>query len=378
MPTDAAETQSDGVVSWVDRLIRRGIAAEASDIHFEPTDEALTVRFRVDSLLSDVERLPRHIAANVCARLKVMAGLLTYRTDVPQEGVIERGRWGLECDIRVATFPTVRGERAVLRLWAGSRRALRLTDLGLADATIERLRRLLDSAQGLIVVCGPAGSGKTTTLYAVLEHLVRTRAGMSVLAVEDPVEIRLDGVTQIQIEAARGLTYGTALRSLLRQDPQVLMIGEVRDAETAQIVTEAALTGHLLLTTMHSGTPAEAIVRLLELGVPAYQVTSTLRGVLAQRLVRRLCSECGGRSASQAAGEACARCAGRGYAGRTAVGCLAEMSAELRKAILDGADAAGLSLAGGCEQIEQDAMRLVASGKTTRDELKRVLGDGVV
>ena len=280
------ETPNEGVVHVVDDLIRRAIAARASDLHFEPLDTGLQTRLRIDGLLHDGDLLPAVIAPNVVARLKVLAGLLTYRTDVPQEGSVSRQTGAFGCDIRVATFPTVRGERAVLRLMGSERRPLTLAELGHDPELIERFARVLDQPQGLVVVCGPAGSGKSTTLYAALEHLRCKRPGVSILALEDPVEVRLEGVTQVQVEPTRQLTYPVALRSLLRQDPQILMVGEVRDAQTAGIVIEAALTGHLLLTTLHSGSPAAAIIRLRELGVPSYQLTSTLHAVLAQRLLR--------------------------------------------------------------------------------------------
>ena len=221
------------------------------------------------------------------------------------------------------------------------------------------LRRQVLAPQGLIVVCGPAGSGKTTTLYALLEYIMDQRPGVSVIAVEDPVEIRTTGITQVQVQPQRGLTYPVVLRSLLRQDPQVLMIGEVRDAETAHIVIEAALTGHLLLTTIHSGTPAEAIVRLREIGVPGYQLTSTLRGILAQRLLRTTTAADGGSE----------------YAGRTACGHFVELTPALRQAILNEADTATLSHPAICPgSLHEDARRLVQAGRTTEEEVRRVLG----
>lgn len=363
-----ADEHAGGVVALVSGLIARAVAARASDLHLEPTESGLAVRLRVDALLHDLEPLPAVIGPNVIARLKVLAGLLTYRSDIPQEGSIAAGA-DTPVDIRVATFPTIRGERAVLRFLGAARRMLRLEELGHAPATLAGLEALLAAPAGLVIVCGPAGSGKTTTLYALLERILRIRPGASVLAVEDPVEIRLAGVTQVQINPARGLTYAAALRSLLRQDPQVLMIGEIRDAETAGVVIEAALTGHQLFSTLHSGTAAEALVRLREMGVPAYQLTSTVQGVLAQRLLRTSCAHC-------ATGPTrCSTCLGTGYAGRAAIGHLVTMSAELRDALLGGADVAGLSatpLRTG--SLRADAERLLAEGRTTAAEVQRVLG----
>jgi len=354
-----SQESANRVVELVADLLRRAISAGASDVHFEPGDDCLRVRFRIDGVLRDVETLPAVVTPNVVARLKVLSGLLTYRTDVPQEGSIAPGSGGFGCDIRVATFPTVRGERVVLRLLAQVHRLMTLDELGFDAALVERLRQCMAGSQGLFLVCGPAGSGKTTTLYALLHYLLEARAGLSIFAIEDPVEIRLDGITQVEIRPARGLSYPVALRSLLRQDPQVLMIGEVRDAETARVVVEAALTGHLLLSTMHSGTPAEAIVRLREMGIPAYQLTSTLTGVLAQRLVRK----CAG-------GEPAA-----GFSGRTAIGHLVVLDSALRRAILDEVDTAALAdAASGSGSLRADAERLLRDGLTTAEEVRRVLG----
>lgn len=367
------ETQSDGVVDLVSDLVRRAIDARASDVHFEPGDDGLRVRFRVDALLHEVEKLPAAIAPNVIARLKVLSGLLTYRTDLPQEGGMDSEKSGFACDIRVATFPTIRGERAVLRLLTNVHDLMTLEQLGHDPRLIDRITPQLMSPQGLLIVCGPAGSGKTTTLYAMLNYILEHRPGESVFAVEDPVEIRLDGITQVQVQPARGLTYPIALRSLLRQDPQVLMIGEIRDADTADIVIEAALTGHLLLTTLHSGSGAEAIVRLREMGVPAYQLTSTLNGVLAQRLLRTVCGDC----ETDQPRKDCPTCGGTGFAGRTAIGQFLAASPALRQAILNGADVAELSdekLSPG--SLRQDAQRLLKTGRSTEQEVCRVLGGG--
>ncbi len=368
-----SDDHAEGVVDLVNDVIRRAIAARASDVHFDPGETAMRVRFRVDGLLRDVEELPTAIGPNVVARLKVLAGLLTYRSDVPQEGGIDHATTGFPGDMRVATFPTIRGERVVLRLMAQAHRFLRLDDLGHDPTLVARITRRLALPQGLILVCGPAGSGKTTTLAAMLEYILRQRPGVSIISVEDPVEIRLDGVTQVEIETARGLTYPVALRSLLRQDPQVLMIGEVRDATVAEIIVEVALTGHLVLSTMHSGSAAEAIVRLREMGVPAYQITSTLQGVLSQRLLRTVAEP----RAPHADDEPSRQIppTERRYVGRTAVGHFVEMTLGLRQAILDGADVAQLSAPEHCPgSLRDDAQRLLQAGRTTPEEVQRVLG----
>lgn len=353
-------SEPPGVVELVEEVIRRAIHAGATDVHFDPSDAGLRVRLRVDGVLHDHERFPAAIAPNVVARLKVLAGLLTYRSDVPQEGRITDDA-GFPCEVRVATLPTTCGERVVLRLLANAGRFLRLDDLGHSPALVERLVARLRSPQGLLIVCGPANSGKTTSLYAMLDHLLARRPGVSILSIEDPVEIRLDGVTQVKLEPLRGLTYPTVLRSALRQDPQVLMIGEVRDRDVADIVIEAALTGHLLVTTMHAASPAGAIVRLREMGIPPYQITSTLIGVLSQRLVRTMHPADSGTEPR--------------FGGRSAIGQFVEMTPALRRAILADADLDSLaSIEPGTGALRADAERLLASGRTTADEVQRVLG----
>ncbi|MBL8878858.1 MAG: Flp pilus assembly complex ATPase component TadA [Phycisphaerales bacterium] len=365
-----ADGHSPNIVGLVSDLLDRAVISRATDVHFEPGDSALLVRFRVDGVLREIDRLPIAITPNIIARLKVLASLLTYRTDTPQEGSFAHARAGGATDIRVATFPTIRGERVVLRLLPAGQKRLHLDDLGHSAATTARLRAACRATDGMLIVCGPVGSGKTTTLHALLDEIRRARPGASIFAIEDPVEMRIDSVTQTQIEPARGLTYAVALRSLLRQDPQVLMVGEIRDAEVAQIAAEAALTGHLLLTTLHSGQAVDAIVRLREMGLAPYQITSALRGVISQRLVRTIC-EC------RAAGPAvCTRCGGSGYAGRTAIGQFVEMTQALRDSIIADADSQQLRTAATCASLRDDAARLLSANRTTKPEIDRVLGDG--
>lgn len=379
MPS-ASLQPADGVVRLVDDLIDRAGRAAASDVHFEPTDAGLRVRFRVDSELHDVESIPMALASNVVARLKVLANLLTYRVDVPQEGALTLINSLAEpCDVRVSTFPTIRGERVVLRFLAREVNARSLSDLGLSVHMQTALARAADTGGGLILITGPAGSGKTTTLYALLHHLRHTRPAHSIVTLEDPVEYRMDGITQIQVQPQRDLSYAVALRSLLRQDPETILLGEIRDAETAHVAAEAALTGHLLLSTLHAGTPAEAVLRLMEMGLPAYQITSGVRLVASQRLLRTLCVHC--RRPTHADDEpfsagACDACLNTGYRGRSAVAEFAAMTAALRQAVLRNADASELAAAAGATvSIQDDAARHVRDGRTTRAECRRVLGD---
>lgn len=379
------DTQSgESVVPLINNLLARAMAQRASDVHFEPTEDHMQVRFRLDGMLHDVETLPGTIAQNIVARLKVMAGLLTYRIDIPQEGSLPTVSIGQpdDCsamDMRVATFPTIRGERAVVRFLYSGTGVNELSDLGFTRAMTDALRDAAEQQAGMILVTGPAGAGKSTTLYAIARHILTATPGRSVVALEDPVEQRVDGMTQIQIAPHGELDYAKAMRSLLRQDPQVLLVGEVRDAQTADIVVEASLTGHLLLTTMHSGDPAEAVVRLLEMGIPSYQIVSTLTLVCSQRLVRTLCLDC--RRKTDQADEpytrvGCEACHETGYRGRTACGQILRLDESVRKGVLDHATAGELRRIGESQgpSLLDDAARLVREGLTDADEVQRVIG----
>src|SRR4051812_2680738 len=310
----------------VDQLLAAARAAEVSDVHFHPRADGLDVRWRIDGVLQPVAVLPARVAPNVVARLKVLAELLTYRTDVPQEGRI-RGVPG-EAEMRLSTFPTLHGEKAVVRVFAGPGRLLRLNDLGLPVEVKEALSGFLDETSGAVILSGPAGSGKTTTIYACLRELAaRSRGERSLATLEDPIESVVDGVAQSQVNAAAGLTLESGLKALLRQDPEVIAIGEIRDRATAEIALQAALTGHLTLTTFHAGSACEVIGRLLDMGIEPYAIRSGLRAVVAQRLLRRLCPECSTPSdrpedrlglpvARARVARGCDACAGTGYQGR--------------------------------------------------------------
>jgi type II secretory ATPase GspE/PulE/Tfp pilus assembly ATPase PilB-like protein len=374
-PTDARD-----VVGLVDDLLQQAIGSGASDVHFEPADRGLDVKFRLDGVLNLVESLPAALADNIVARLKVLGGLLTYRNDIPQEGRLEVSgeSQAAVTDVRLAIFPTIYGQRAVVRLFYRQQGLLELAQLGF-DRQMERcLKAVAAQNQGVLLLTGPAGSGKSTTLAAVLRHIVRALPGKSIVALEDPVEIRVDGVTQVPITPHGQMTFPTALRSLLRQDPQVLMIGEIRDAETARIAVEAGLTGHLLMSTMHSGTPAGALLRLLEMGIEPYQVTSSISAVLNQRLVRRLCEKCrrpGAEGRFEPMG--CESCLGTGFKGRALVAEMIQLDSDLRKAILAKADLdelEALLAAKGHVSVLQDGWRLVRDGTTTEAELNKVCG----
>jgi len=372
------------VVALVDDLLCDAIACGASDVHFEPTNEDLIVKFRLDGALKTIEVLPAILKENIIARLKVLGGLLTYRNDLPQEGRIKGHEASLTqgkvTDKRLAVFPTIHGQRAVVRIFYENAGLTELKQLGFSDYIFSALSDISSRNQGVLLLTGPAGSGKSTTLAALLRNILRTHPGKSIIALEDPVERNIHGVTQIEISAHGEMTFPIALRSLLRQDPQVLMVGEIRDAETARIAIEAGLTGHLLMSTMHSGTPAGAILRLLEMGIEPYQVTSSVSAVMNQRLVRKLCPNCKKEDKPSGIFQAvgCDDCFNTGFKGRVLICEMVQLDGELRKAILEKADMETLQdilKSRGHMNLAQDARRLVNEGITTPQEVQAVIGN---
>ncbi|MCF4164791.1 Flp pilus assembly complex ATPase component TadA [Zavarzinia compransoris] len=382
------------VVRLVNGLITRAVDLQASDIHLEPAEDGLKVRFRIDGALIDQEVLAPALRAAVVSRIKVMAGLDIAERRLPQDGRLRFAVRGHDIDFRVATAPVIHGEAVVLRVLDRSHLALDFAALGFSPDLTAAWRRALHRPHGIVLVTGPTGSGKTTTLYASLTEL--NTAERKILTVEDPIEYRLDGISQTQVRPRIGLDFASALRSFLRQDPDVMMVGEIRDLETVQVAIQASLTGHTILSTLHTNDAASAVTRLLDMGAEPYLVTSTLSAVLAQRLVRRLCPAC--REAYVPTAEAlaalglppredlrfhravgCSACGGSGYRGRVAVTELLVMSDALARLVLARAEArdiARTATAEGLRPMLQDGIDKVAAGLTTVDEVLRVTRDG--
>ena len=369
---EATGTETESAVEVVDRLLRDARACGASDVHLDPGCDGTTVRMRRDGVLQTTGVLDGVPNPHLVGRCKALADLLVYRQDLPQEGRIAGDRAGLDCDVRVATYPTLFGERVALRLDAPDGAPRELTDLDLDPSVCGALTHAIEEQGGVVLLTGPSGSGKTTTLYSCLHHLTTLGFERSIVTVEDPVERVLPGVVQTEVRPSVGLDFPRALRSLLRQDPEVILVGEIRDRETAAIAFEAGLTGHLVVSTVHAGTAPEVFTRLLEMGVEPFVLTTTVRGVLAQRLLRRVCRHGGNDDETN-----CATCSGVGYAGRQLVAEWLTMTSELRDAVLargDGVRLDAAARAGGYETLRDAAQRLVADGWTDQQEVERVLG----
>ena len=366
---DLLETADDApIIRLLNALLTQAARDGASDIHIEPYERHSSVRFRVDGDLREVVQPHRALHAALISRLKIMADLDIAEKRLPQDGRISLRLGQRAIDVRVSTLPSAHGERAVLRLLDKSESQLSLPGLGMEGDTLTRLQRLIAQPHGIILVTGPTGSGKTTTLYAALQQLdTQTR---NILTVEDPVEYELPGVGQTQVNPRIDLTFAKALRAILRQDPDVIMIGEIRDYETAQIAIQASLTGHLVVATLHTNDAPSAVTRLIDMGVEPFLLSSSLLGVLAQRLLRRLCTHC--------QGQGCEACHHSGYHGRTGIFELLTTDDELRALIHAQASEADLRACAqrhGMRLMREDGERLVAQGLTSREELLRVTRD---
>jgi general secretion pathway protein E len=382
------------VTQLVNLILLEAVKADASDIHLEPFEDRLRVRYRIDGFLYDRASPPKHLEAAVLSRLKVMARLDIAEKRLPQDGVARLRVGPREIDVRVSTVPVAGGERIVLRLLNKDSTVLALHQLGMPGAMVDRFRDLVAAPQGIVLVTGPTGSGKTTTLYAALQELDTRR--LNVMTIEDPVEYQLPSISQIQVNPRIDLTFARALRHVLRQDPDVILVGETRDLETAEIAIRASLTGHLVFTTLHTNDAVSAPVRLADMGVPPYLLSAALRGVLAQRLVRRLCPACRREAAIgpddvDGLGDAARAFVGRphwrpvgcdrcldGYRGRTGLFELMRAEGAVAEAVRTGAGPVELrrvAAAAGMAPLLADGLAKAAAGETSLDELRRAVGE---
>lgn len=385
------------VIRMVNLIMQRAVEMRASDIHVEPFEQTLKVRFRIDGVLREVESPPVRSTAAVISRIKIMAKLNIAERRLPQDGRIKLQVQGKELDLRVSTVPTMHGESVVIRLLHKESIKFDFNSLGFEGGSLDRFMGVLEQPHGIILITGPTGSGKSTTLYTAL-HKINT-PDRKIITVEDPVEYQLEGVNQIQTKPQIGLTFAAALRSIVRQDPDVIMIGEMRDIETARIAVQSALTGHLVLSTLHTNDAAGGVTRLLDMGLEDYLISSTVNGILGQRLVRKLCPLC--RESYEPLPEAaaelrlwnysdardiplyrpvgCHACDGTGYKGRLAITELLVMSDDIRRLVMTNAPARKIeeqSLLEGMSTMYEDGVRKAVQGLTTVEEVLRVTSEG--
>jgi type II secretory ATPase GspE/PulE/Tfp pilus assembly ATPase PilB-like protein len=388
------ESPDSPIVRFVDRMILRAIAESASDIHIEPLERRVRVRIRVDGVIHDLYSPPRSLGPAILTRIKLISGMNIAERRRPQDGSIEIRRGDVQADVRVSVIPTAAGERAVLRLLDPRTRLRDLEQLGL-DEPLPAVEGLLERTHGIFLVTGPTGSGKTTTIYAALNRL--NSPGRNIITIEDPVEYRLEGISQLQVRRATGFTFAAGLRSILRQDPDIIFVGEVRDRETAEIAVQAAMTGHLVLSTLHTNDAPGAIYRLIDMGIEPYQVAGALIGALAQRLLRLNCAACSrpytppppelepfqGFPGADSVGElvrgsGCSACRGTGFKGRTGIFELMlvdEQVIAFLRAPSVADDLRQRLIAAGLTPLEHHGWRKVLQGRTTPEELLRVVKD---
>ena len=392
---DLADTEamanSPPVIKLLQYILFQAIRDRASDIHLEPFDGDFKIRYRVDGALYELEAPPQHLSLPLISRVKVMAGLDIAETRLPQDGRIEISIAGRPVDLRVSTLPTMYGESCVIRVLDRSVVSLDLEQVGLREQELETMKRLIKLPHGIVLVTGPTGSGKTTTLYSALNFA--NDVGVKIITTEDPVEYELDGISQIQVNEEIDVTYAKCLRAILRQDPDMILVGEIRDLDTAQIAVEAALTGHVVFSTLHTNDAPQAVTRMLDLGIEPFLVSATVEAIIAQRLVRTICDNCkvfyepgqeilmelGLESTDLqgkrfAYGKGCNRCNATGYKGRTAIFEMLVLSDILRKMILDGESADELRAQGqreGMQTLRASGLVAVFEGRTTVEEVIR-------
>jgi len=381
------------VVKLVNLLLRQAVQERASDVHVEPFEKGMQVRYRIDGILHPAPPTPKRLQAAIISRLKIMAALDIAERRKPQDGRIKTRIAGREIDIRVSTVPTLYGESVVLRLLDRSAMNYTLAEIGMLPNTLRKVERLITLPHGMILATGPTGSGKTTTLYASLRATYSTEK--KILTIEDPIEYQLDGVNQIQVHPQIGLTFATGLRHILRQDPDIIMVGEIRDAETAEIAVHSALTGHLVFSTLHTNDAASAVTRLLEMGIEPYLVSSSVEAVVAQRLVRTICPNCKEprrdrdileakladadfnvtRHDTLYIGRGCEQCKQSGYRGRIGIYELLLMDNSIRPLVMEHAPASAVRAAAcqqGMKTLREDGWQKVLQGITTVEEVLRV------
>ena len=380
------------VVNLVNLMIHEAVEARASDIHIEPFEKSLKVKYRIDGMLHDMSPPPKHLQPAITSRIKIMGGMNIAERFVPQDGHIDIPTTRGPVDLRVSTVPTVYGESVVLRILDRTTALIGLEKLGLPEPQLSHFKHELESPHGIVLVTGPTGSGKSTTLYASLNHLFRPE--LKILTIEDPVEYRLDGVNQIPVNPKRGLTFADGLRAILRQDPDVIMVGEIRDAETADIAIRSALTGHLVFSTLHTNDSIGAVARLMDMGIEPFLIASSLRAVMAQRLVRRLCPKCKTPAEPSESivrrlghrlekgqqfyeGRGCRECRQTGYIGRMGIFEVFTVDDPLRQAISERASAGRLLQVLGDRHLPmwEDGYQKAAAGQTTLAEVLRVTQD---
>ncbi len=356
------------VSALVDELLAAGISSRASDIHIETEERGIAVRHRVDGVLAVVRTLPRTIGPALVSRIKILSGLDIADRLRPQDGRARVAINGAAVDLRVSTLPASHGEKVVIRVLDGRSTVPTLDGMGFHVEELERIERLLQSREGLILVTGPTGSGKTTTLYAALRRI--KERGVNIVTVEDPIEYRLPGIVQVQVNEKAGLTFATALRSIMRQDPDVVLIGEIRDRETAEIAIQASLTGHLVLSTLHTNDAPSAVTRLIDIGVASYKIATAVKGVLAQRLTRRLCASCHGVDST-----VCQECGGSGFHGRLAIAEVLVATPEFERRVAAGESTeriAEAARADGMRSLWASGVAHADAGRTTAEEIRRV------
>ncbi|MDZ8119040.1 GspE/PulE family protein [Pontiella agarivorans] len=384
------QSDDEPVIRLVNLLITEGFNQRASDIHLEPLSATFRVRYRIDGALREVEGPPRRLHPSVISRIKIMAGMKISEKRLPQDGRIEINAEGRPLDLRVSSIPTNHGESIVMRILDKQTLQLGLPNLGFHEEDHKTFQRLIQYPDGILLVTGPTGSGKTTSLYACLNHL--NQPDRKIITVEDPVEYQLNGINQVRVRSDIGLTFSAALRSMLRQAPNIIMIGEIRDRETAEIAVNAALTGHLVLSTLHTNDAPSAVTRLTDIGIKPFLISSAVRGIMAQRLVRTICGSCKVSYAPSATeqqlaepvsslwkGEGCPACGHTGYHGRKGIFELMAINDALRELIYRKASTAELrnaAAAGGMRTLREDGLRKAADGETTLSEVLRVtMGD---